>query len=216
MRMRMINPAIWDDSDFGSLSVPSRLLFIGLISHADDEGRGIADPRQLRKQCFGFDEGINSDQVERMLNEIGEKIRNVKFYVNDGREYYCLLNWLRYQKISHPSPSTLPAPDGAPPPTPQVGGNGKSNVFKAYEENIGPLTANIAEMLKIAEGDYPESYILKSFEEAVRYNKRNWAYCKTIIDRWMVEGLGEGLGKPARQTKQAGNKSAISSVLKVN
>jgi len=57
---------------------------------------------------------------------------------------------------------------------------------------------------------------LKSFEEAVRYNKRNWAYCKTIIDRWMVEGLGEGLGKPARQTKQAGNKSAISSVLKVN
>jgi len=215
MRMRMINPAIWDDSDFGSLSVPSRLLFIGLISHADDEGRGIADPRQLRKQCFGFDEDINSDQVERMLNEIGEKIRNVKFYTSEAREYYCLLNWLRYQKISHPSPSALPAPGGdPPPPTPQAGGNGKSNVFKAYEENIGPLTANIAEMLKVAEGDYPESYILKSFEEAVRYNKRNWAYCKTIIDRWMVEGL-EGK-KPAPKTKQSNNKSAITSVLKVN
>ena len=219
-RKRMIDPALWDDSAVGSLSFPARLLFIGLISHADDEGRGIADPRQLRKQIFGFDEEVRTEQVAQMITEISARVRNVRFYVVEGKDYYCLFNWSRYQKISHPSPSVLPPPpngdSGDPPPPPVAPVNGKSNVFKKYEEAIGPLTGPIAEMLKIAEKDYPEAYILKAFDEAAKYNKRNWAYCETILKRWMVDGP-DGDKKPARQSmKQTGNKSAITSVLKVN
>ena len=39
-RKRMIDPNIWDSEDFSKLSILGRLLFIGMFSNADDEGRG--------------------------------------------------------------------------------------------------------------------------------------------------------------------------------
>ena len=47
-RKRMIDPNIWQSEDFNSLSLMGRLLFIGMFSNADDEGRGIANPVFLR------------------------------------------------------------------------------------------------------------------------------------------------------------------------
>ena len=43
-RRRMIAPEIWESSSFSKLSNFAKLIFIGLISNADDEGKGIADP----------------------------------------------------------------------------------------------------------------------------------------------------------------------------
>jgi len=186
MRMRMLNPNFWDDPDTGSLSIPARLLFIGLISHADDEGRGISDPRHFRKSIFGFDD-VSTEQVAEYLKDIEAKITNVIFYTMDGKSFYCLRNWSKYQKISHPTPSIIPAPPGTPPQPAPVNNAGGA-VYKAYEANIGPLTPIIACMLDDAIKTYPEKYILDSFAEAVKKNARNWKYCKAILDRWNVEG----------------------------
>lgn len=38
-RKRMIDPSIWINEDFGTLSNLAKLVFIGLFSLADDEGR---------------------------------------------------------------------------------------------------------------------------------------------------------------------------------
>ena len=65
------------------------------------------------------------------------------------------------------------------------------NVFKLYEENIGPLTPLIADALKDAEKIYPEIWIADAIGLAVKNNKRNWKYCEAILKRWKEEGRAE-------------------------
>ena len=67
----------------------------------------------------------------------------------------------------------------------------KSNVFKLYEENIGPLTPLLADMLKEAERTYPAAWFEEAFEIAVSRNVRNWKYIEAILSRWKENGKDE-------------------------
>ncbi|HJS17166.1 MAG TPA: DnaD domain protein [Anaerolineales bacterium] len=67
----------------------------------------------------------------------------------------------------------------------------RPNVFKLYEENIGPLTPLIADALKDAEETYSAEWIGEAIELAVKNNKRNWKYCEAILKRWKEEGRAE-------------------------
>ena len=64
----------------------------------------------------------------------------------------------------------------------------RPNLFKMYEENIGPLTPLIADALKDAEKLYSPEWIRDVIEIAVKNNKRNWKYCEAILKRWKEEG----------------------------
>ena len=64
----------------------------------------------------------------------------------------------------------------------------RPNVFKLYEENIGPLTPLIADALKDAENIYSDEWIAEAIELAVKNNKRNWKYCEAVLKRWKEEG----------------------------
>ena len=74
------------------------------------------------------------------------------------------------------------------------------NVFKIYEENIGPLTPLIADSLKDAEKTYPPEWIADAIEQAVKRNVRNWKYIEAILRRWKEEGRAE---KQNRRDSQA-------------
>jgi DnaD/phage-associated family protein len=67
----------------------------------------------------------------------------------------------------------------------------RPNVFRLYEENIGPLTPLIADALRDAENNYPAEWIGESIELAVKNNKRSWKYCEAILKRWKEEGRAE-------------------------
>ncbi len=67
----------------------------------------------------------------------------------------------------------------------------KSNVFKLYEENIGPLTPLLSDMLKEAEKVYPAAWFEEAFEIAVSRNVRNWKYIQAILSRWKENGKDE-------------------------
>lgn len=75
---------------------------------------------------------------------------------------------------------------------PRAGGSAppveRPNIFKLYEENIGPLTPLIADMLKEAEELYREEWFEEAFSIAVKNNKRNWKYVEAILKRWKEEG----------------------------
>ena len=64
----------------------------------------------------------------------------------------------------------------------------KPNIYKVYEENIGPLTPLIADMLRDAEAAYPAEWIKEAMEIAVENNVRRWRYVESILDRWKKEG----------------------------
>jgi DNA replication protein len=70
------------------------------------------------------------------------------------------------------------------------------NIFRLYEENIGPLTPMIAETLGEAEDTYPAAWIAEAIGIAVKNNKRTWRYIGAILERWQREG------KDGRKEKQ--------------
>ncbi len=83
----------------------------------------------------------------------------------------------QWRASARSSPST-------PPPE-------RPNIYKLYEENIGPLTPLIADALKEAEVEYPPEWIEEALDEAVQRNKRNWKYVEAILRGWKEEGRGK-------------------------
>ncbi len=81
----------------------------------------------------------------------------------------------------------------------------RPNVFKLYEENIGPLTPLIADALKDAEELFHAEWIADAIELAVKNNKRNWKYCEAILKRWKEEGRAEKQDR--RDDKKSGEGS---------
>ncbi len=64
----------------------------------------------------------------------------------------------------------------------------RPNIFRLYEENIGPLTPMIAEMLRDAEQTYHQDWIEDALRIAVKNNVRNWRYVEAILHSWQEEG----------------------------
>lgn len=106
-RKRMIDPSIWINEDFGSLSILAKLVFIGLFSIADDEGRGKASPAYIKAVLFPYNDDLRIADVEKTLSEISSKM-SVIFYSCDENMYYTLTSWNMWQKIDKPSQSKLP------------------------------------------------------------------------------------------------------------
>lgn len=109
-RKRMIDPNIWQSEDFSRLSTLAKLVFIGLFSLADDEGRGRCNPVYLKSTLFPYEEGIRSADIDKTLSEISSNM-SVVFYSCDGSSYYSLYNWNTWQKIDRPSESKIPQYD---------------------------------------------------------------------------------------------------------
>jgi DnaD/phage-associated family protein len=65
------------------------------------------------------------------------------------------------------------------------------NIFTLYEENIGPLTPLIADTLRDAEKEFPETWIRHALEIAVQNNVRKWNYIEAILRSWQDGGRDE-------------------------
>lgn len=108
-RQRMIWPDLWEDEDFGRLTPSERLLFIALFSNADDEGRLVASPANLRALAFRY-EDLTLDQVRTMRDHVVQTMDHVTLYEVQGSEYIQLDSWSKRQHPKYPQPSRLPAP----------------------------------------------------------------------------------------------------------
>lgn len=64
----------------------------------------------------------------------------------------------------------------------------RPTVFSLYEQNIGALTAHIAQELKDAQTEYGAEWIEDAIKIACESNKRNWRYVRGILNRWKQEG----------------------------
>ena len=105
-RKRMISPEIWDSENFSKLSILAKLVFIGMFSNADDEGRGKAKAECQKSKLFAYDESMRVADVESALDEVAENM-SVTMYSHDGNEYYSFDNWKKWQKVDKPSPSNI-------------------------------------------------------------------------------------------------------------
>lgn len=106
-RIRSLKPEMGQDEKFGQLSRDSRLLFIGLISLADDEGRFRALPSVILGHWYPYDLDAHR-KLTGWLDELAAK-RMVVLYTADGVPYGWLPGW-HHQRINRKTPSLLPAP----------------------------------------------------------------------------------------------------------
>ena len=113
-RRRMLDPGFWEDTRTKQLSIPERLLFLGMVSMADDEGRLLADPACLKARIFPYDK-ISLSKIKRMRDKILQKNSNVLLFSENNVEYLAFKQWGVYQKPSHPQPSKFPPPPDMPP-----------------------------------------------------------------------------------------------------
>jgi hypothetical protein len=107
-RIRTLKPTFWSDAGVADLSHEARLLLIGLISFADDDGRFLASHSAITGYVYPHDY-IAPGRLRKWLDEI-EATGMVRFYSVSRREYGAFPNWNKHQRISHPQPSTLPEP----------------------------------------------------------------------------------------------------------
>ena len=82
----------------------------------------------------------------------------------------------------------------------------RPNIYKLYEENIGPLTPLLADSLKDAEDEYPAEKIEEAILLAVKANARKWSYVEAILKRWKEEGYGK---KQDRQNAKEDNRDDV-------
>lgn len=119
-RIRSIKPSFWTDPDVASLTRDERLLVVGLISNADDEGRFLAGPVAIGGTIFPHDE-LPPATIRRWRDRV-QTAGIIRLYTDGGFEYGHFPNWLKHQKVYKPSPSTLPAP---PPDSRNAPGAGR-------------------------------------------------------------------------------------------
>lgn len=111
-RIRTIKPETWESEKLGRLPILARLNFIGLISLADDEGRGRGDSAFLLARLHPYTQDVTPEAMQASLEILRDSGLAV-FYQADGCSYYSLTGWGDNQKIDRPSASKLPAPPTA-------------------------------------------------------------------------------------------------------
>jgi len=117
----------------------------------------------------------------------------------------------RFEALQNGSLSPAEVQAANPLPNPD-----KPNIFTLYEQNIGPLTPMVAEILKADAETYPEAWLREAMQQAVSRNIRNWKYVQAILKAWQEKGRDSTHGTTQsalerfrelyRQQKQQGNR----------
>lgn len=150
-RRRLIDPAMWQSGHFKRLGLRQRLLWIGVVTLADDEGKLKGESAVLRAGIFPFDDGVSAKVIEEDLQTL-QKEGLIERYTVSGDLYIRIGKWTKYQKPSHPSPSKIPDPPvvknsgGIPEPLPNRSG-GPPDQSSLEKERSGLGERRIGEVL---------------------------------------------------------------------
>lgn len=105
-RARNIKPSFFTNEDLVELPLGTRLLFIGLWTLCDREGRFKDKPKTIKLNLFPAD-NIN---IDKALDQLQEK-KFILRYVVDGERYILVYNFTKHQTPHvKESASTIPAP----------------------------------------------------------------------------------------------------------
>lgn len=109
-RKRQIDPDLWKSQQFIRLGSPwAMLMFIGMISNADDEGRMKASPLYIKSTIFpGSSHSLS--RISGWRQKIEEQRLILIYTDGDENEYLVLPNFLKYQYMTKRYPSKLPVP----------------------------------------------------------------------------------------------------------
>ena len=113
MRIRSIKPEFWRSDDIDALSIPDRLLFIGLWSYVDDSGVGADREASIAADLFAGD--LSREPHETSVRVHGGLMRLqaaglITRYSAQGKRWLHISNWTKHQKINRATESSRPGP----------------------------------------------------------------------------------------------------------
>ena len=171
-RRRMIDPNFWTSEDVSRLSILGRVLLLGMISIADDEGRGRANINYLKSTIFPYDD-IRTADLEKALLDISRNISVVLYDVAHSK-YYAFTNWKKWQRVDKPRPSIFPNPSDSKNDSENDSKNGsglkeKKEKVREEEPPYSPPTGGEKEPFDVFWKAYPrksgKGAAQKSFEK---------------------------------------------------
>lgn len=104
-RIRTIKPEFWTDERLTECSLSARLLFIGMLNFADDNGNQAYSAKRLKMQIFPAD-AIDTQPLLDDLISHGVVIA----YSVDGENYLHIKGFAKHQVINRPSATKIPMP----------------------------------------------------------------------------------------------------------
>jgi DnaD/phage-associated family protein len=156
------------------------LYFLWRVEHMDGPFRALSETDFVPK-----DMGLSGEEIHSGLEKAMKRGSILK--IEKDAEMFFLLNSPRGRATIQAIQSGNWYVDITGSPVPLE----RPNIFRLYEENIGPLTPLIADALKDAEDTYSAEWVADTINLAVRNNKRSWRYCEAILKRWKEEGRGK-------------------------
>ena len=108
-RIRTVKPSFWSHHKTARVSRDARLLFLGLLNEADDEGRLDGSAKRIAGIVFPHDSDVTARKVDKWLSELALVGLAVP-YEACGHWYLVLPGFTEHQVVNRPTPSTLPAP----------------------------------------------------------------------------------------------------------
>lgn len=113
-RARNIKPGFFTNDELVELPFEVRLLFIGLWTIADREGRLADRPKKIKMEIFPADD-VDCDNALEQLSQKGFLRR----YEVEGSRYIQIVNWEKHQNPHiKEAPSAIPAETGKAPEVP--------------------------------------------------------------------------------------------------
>ena len=120
-RIRSLKPEHKQHRKVGKLSDFVYRLWVGLLTEADDVGRLVADPDQIRILIFPYHARMTAPKIEAGLNALS-RVGLCRCYTVAEVPYVELPSFPDHQRISHPAKSRLPGPPAVPNPPEDSGG----------------------------------------------------------------------------------------------
>jgi len=107
-RIRSIKPSIRRDQMLGRCSDSARILYITMITMADDHGNFEAAHEVLHSEAFKFGP---PRPIATLCQELAAA-KLVLFYEFDGQQYAHLNGWQKHQRIDNAADKEVPLPPG--------------------------------------------------------------------------------------------------------
>lgn len=98
MPNRIIKESLCASEKIASLSDFEFRLWIGLITQADDAGRGDARPAIIRGRVFPFRDRLSIKDIDVALQALAAK-GCVSLYTVDGIPYFWFPGWVKHQRV---------------------------------------------------------------------------------------------------------------------
>ena len=108
MPNRIIKESLCSSEKISSLTDFEFRLWIGLITQADDTGRGDARPAIIKGHIFPLRDRITVKDISGALHGLAAK-GCISLYEIDGRSYFWFPSWAKHQRIRDAKPK-FPAP----------------------------------------------------------------------------------------------------------